>query len=239
MAPITGMSAVRFHSRFAVSVAPAAVGSKRRMLSRLTVLFRLLRSAALLQDVWGPQYGEETNYLRVHMAHIRRKLSNRCRVNRVISTPSPGSDIDSRTTSPIGLTASVLPGSGLTPQCCWVGLTPQCCWVGLTPQCCWVGLTPQCCWVGLTASEIPWPWAATTDENGVGRSCHAPACAGVAWPSRCSHDERRRSRHLQKLARTERAKRACEGDSRQSLTASSSLSGGMVASASGGGRGSW
>jgi two-component system KDP operon response regulator KdpE len=24
--------------------------------------------------VWGPQYGDETNYLRVHMAHIRRKL---------------------------------------------------------------------------------------------------------------------------------------------------------------------
>ena len=24
--------------------------------------------------MWGPQYGDETNYLRVHMAHIRRKL---------------------------------------------------------------------------------------------------------------------------------------------------------------------
>jgi two-component system KDP operon response regulator KdpE len=28
----------------------------------------------MLQEVWGPQYGEETNYLRVHMAHVRRKL---------------------------------------------------------------------------------------------------------------------------------------------------------------------
>jgi two-component system KDP operon response regulator KdpE len=28
----------------------------------------------LLQTVWGPQYGSETNYLRVHLAHIRRKL---------------------------------------------------------------------------------------------------------------------------------------------------------------------
>jgi two-component system, OmpR family, KDP operon response regulator KdpE len=35
---------------------------------------RLVRSKDLLQQVWGPQYGEETNYLRVHMAHIRRKL---------------------------------------------------------------------------------------------------------------------------------------------------------------------
>jgi two-component system KDP operon response regulator KdpE len=24
--------------------------------------------------VWGPQYHDETNYLRVHLAHIRRKL---------------------------------------------------------------------------------------------------------------------------------------------------------------------
>ena len=35
---------------------------------------KLVSSKTLLQTVWGPQYGEETNYLRVHMAHIRRKL---------------------------------------------------------------------------------------------------------------------------------------------------------------------
>lgn len=35
---------------------------------------RLVTGRELLQTVWGPQYGEETNYLRVHMAHIRRKL---------------------------------------------------------------------------------------------------------------------------------------------------------------------
>ena len=35
---------------------------------------RLVSSRDLLQAVWGPQYGDETNYLRVHMAHIRRKL---------------------------------------------------------------------------------------------------------------------------------------------------------------------
>ena len=35
---------------------------------------RLVPSRELLQAVWGPQYGDETNYLRVHMAHIRRKL---------------------------------------------------------------------------------------------------------------------------------------------------------------------
>lgn len=35
---------------------------------------RLVPSRTLLQAVWGPEYGNETNYLRVHMAHIRRKL---------------------------------------------------------------------------------------------------------------------------------------------------------------------
>lgn len=35
---------------------------------------RLVTGRTLLQAVWGPEYGNETNYLRVHMAHIRRKL---------------------------------------------------------------------------------------------------------------------------------------------------------------------
>jgi len=35
---------------------------------------RLVGQRQLLQQVWGPEYGSETNYLRVHMAHIRRKL---------------------------------------------------------------------------------------------------------------------------------------------------------------------
>ncbi len=35
---------------------------------------KLVSQRQLLQEVWGPQYGEETNYLRVVMARIRRKL---------------------------------------------------------------------------------------------------------------------------------------------------------------------
>jgi two-component system KDP operon response regulator KdpE len=35
---------------------------------------RLVTQRQLLQEVWGPQYGGESNYLRVHMAHVRRKL---------------------------------------------------------------------------------------------------------------------------------------------------------------------
>jgi two-component system, OmpR family, KDP operon response regulator KdpE len=35
---------------------------------------RLVSQKHLLQAVWGPQYETETNYLRVHMANVRRKL---------------------------------------------------------------------------------------------------------------------------------------------------------------------
>lgn len=35
---------------------------------------KLVSQRQLLQEVWGPSYGDETNYLRVHMAHLRRKL---------------------------------------------------------------------------------------------------------------------------------------------------------------------
>jgi two-component system, OmpR family, KDP operon response regulator KdpE len=35
---------------------------------------KLVTGRQLLQTVWGPTYGEEGNYLRVHLAHIRRKL---------------------------------------------------------------------------------------------------------------------------------------------------------------------
>ena len=35
---------------------------------------RLLTQTQLLQEVWGASYGTETNYLRVYMAQLRRKL---------------------------------------------------------------------------------------------------------------------------------------------------------------------
>jgi two-component system KDP operon response regulator KdpE len=37
---------------------------------------RLITQRQLLQDVWGPQYEHETNYLRVHLAAIRKKLES-------------------------------------------------------------------------------------------------------------------------------------------------------------------
>jgi two-component system, OmpR family, KDP operon response regulator KdpE len=35
---------------------------------------RLVSQRQLLRDVWGPEYGTETEYLRVLMARVRRKL---------------------------------------------------------------------------------------------------------------------------------------------------------------------
>jgi two-component system KDP operon response regulator KdpE len=37
---------------------------------------RLVGGRQLLQEVWGPAYGTETNYLRVYMAQLRRKLED-------------------------------------------------------------------------------------------------------------------------------------------------------------------
>jgi len=35
---------------------------------------QLVRQADLLREVWGPSYHRETNYLRVYLANLRRKL---------------------------------------------------------------------------------------------------------------------------------------------------------------------
>ena len=35
---------------------------------------KLVAQKQLLQEVWGPAYEKETNYLRVFMAQVRRKL---------------------------------------------------------------------------------------------------------------------------------------------------------------------
>jgi two-component system, OmpR family, KDP operon response regulator KdpE len=52
---------------------------------------KLVTSRQLLQEVWGPNYGEETNYLRVHFAHIRRKLEpDAARPRYFITEPGMG-----------------------------------------------------------------------------------------------------------------------------------------------------
>lgn len=52
---------------------------------------KLVTGRQLLREVWGPNYGDETNYLRVHFAHIRRKLEpNPPRPRYFITEPGMG-----------------------------------------------------------------------------------------------------------------------------------------------------
>jgi two-component system KDP operon response regulator KdpE len=52
---------------------------------------KLVTQRQLLQEVWGPGYGEESNYLRVHMAHLRSKLEpQRSQPRYLITEPGLG-----------------------------------------------------------------------------------------------------------------------------------------------------
>ena len=52
---------------------------------------RLVSQRQLLQTVWGPSYGDESNYLRVHMAHLRHKLEpDRSRPRYLLTEPGMG-----------------------------------------------------------------------------------------------------------------------------------------------------
>ncbi len=52
---------------------------------------RLVTQRQLLQGVWGPQYVEESHYLRVHVAHIRAKIEpDPARPRYLITEPGVG-----------------------------------------------------------------------------------------------------------------------------------------------------
>jgi two-component system KDP operon response regulator KdpE len=52
---------------------------------------RLLTHRQLLHEVWGPEFGSETHYLRVHVAHIRAKLEvDPSRPQYLITEPGVG-----------------------------------------------------------------------------------------------------------------------------------------------------
>jgi two-component system KDP operon response regulator KdpE len=52
---------------------------------------KLVTHRQLLQEVWGPEFGEETHYLRVHVAHIRSKLEpDPSRPRYLITEPGVG-----------------------------------------------------------------------------------------------------------------------------------------------------
>ena len=52
---------------------------------------KLVTQRQLLQEVWGPQYESETNYLRVYMAQLRRKLEpDPARPRSLLTEPGMG-----------------------------------------------------------------------------------------------------------------------------------------------------
>lgn len=52
---------------------------------------RLVGQRRLLREVWGPAYGTETNYLRVYLAQLRRKLEpDPARPRHLITEPGMG-----------------------------------------------------------------------------------------------------------------------------------------------------
>jgi two-component system KDP operon response regulator KdpE len=52
---------------------------------------KLVAQRQLLQEVWGPQYETETNYLRVYMAQLRRKLErDPAKPRHLITEPGMG-----------------------------------------------------------------------------------------------------------------------------------------------------
>lgn len=51
---------------------------------------RVLTHRAILQDVWGPEYGSETQYLRVYASQIRKKLHDDPSAPRLVTEPGVG-----------------------------------------------------------------------------------------------------------------------------------------------------
>jgi len=51
---------------------------------------RVLTHRTILQDVWGPEYGTETQYLRVYASQLRKKLADDPARPRLITEPGVG-----------------------------------------------------------------------------------------------------------------------------------------------------
>ncbi len=51
---------------------------------------RVLTHRTILQEVWGPQYGTETQYLRVYASQLRKKLKDDPEAPRLVTEPGVG-----------------------------------------------------------------------------------------------------------------------------------------------------
>ena len=61
---------------------------------------KLVAQKQLLREVWGPAYENETNYLRVHLANLRRKIEpDPARPRYLITEPGIGYRLNALTTN--------------------------------------------------------------------------------------------------------------------------------------------
>jgi len=52
---------------------------------------KLLTHPAILREIWGPAYGEESNYLHVYVSHLRRKIEpDPARPRYILNQPGVG-----------------------------------------------------------------------------------------------------------------------------------------------------
>jgi two-component system, OmpR family, KDP operon response regulator KdpE len=81
-------------ARHEVAVAGATVALSPKEFAFLTLLARwpgrVVPHQTILREVWGPEYGSETNYLRVYASAIRKKLGDDPERPRVLSEPGVG-----------------------------------------------------------------------------------------------------------------------------------------------------
>ena len=85
-----------------VTVAGASVDLTPKEFAFLALLARhpgrVLTHRTILQDVWGPEYGRETQYLRVYASQIRKKLGDDAGAPRLVTEPGVGYRLVDRTT---------------------------------------------------------------------------------------------------------------------------------------------
>ena len=80
--------------RHTVNVAGRAVDLTPKEFGFLALLARqpgrVLTHRTILQEVWGPEYGRETQYLRVYASQLRRKLEEDRARPRLVTAPGVG-----------------------------------------------------------------------------------------------------------------------------------------------------